>query len=118
SRRPVRTQLGTPNRRASGPRFLQPRTRPSRRPHRSLPVAPLNGVRGTTGRLRCGYGVATEGGRGRCSPHSTERRRTTDCVRTDSPVGLAGRSSCRVILLILNVVEIMTLLLTPLGLAV
>ena len=50
-------------------------------------------------RLRWGYGVATEGGRGRCSPHSTERRRTTDCVRTDSPVGLAGRSSCRVILL-------------------
>src|ERR1039457_6410983 len=41
ARRPIRTQLGTPNRRASGPLFLQPCIRPSRGPHRSLPVVPL-----------------------------------------------------------------------------
>jgi hypothetical protein len=42
-RRPIRTQLGTPNRRASGPRFLPPCTRPTRGTPRSLPVVPLIG---------------------------------------------------------------------------
>src|ERR1019366_1970712 len=38
--RHVTTQLGTPNRRASGPRFLQPCTRVSREPPHSLPIVP------------------------------------------------------------------------------
>jgi hypothetical protein len=37
----MRAQLGTPNRRASGPRFLQPCTGVSRGPPRSLTVVPL-----------------------------------------------------------------------------
>jgi len=41
SRRPVRTQLGALNSRVSGPLFLQPCTRPSCGPHRSLTVVPL-----------------------------------------------------------------------------
>jgi len=40
SRRLLRTQRGTPTSRAAGPQFLQPRTGPSRGPHRSLDVAP------------------------------------------------------------------------------
>jgi len=56
SRRPVRTQLRTPNSRASGPRFLPPCTRTSRGPPRSLTVVPLIQIRGTTVRLRWGYG--------------------------------------------------------------
>ena len=56
SRRPIRIQLGTPNSRASGPRFLQPCTRPSRRPPRSLTVVPSIQIEGTTVRLRWGYG--------------------------------------------------------------
>ena len=41
SRRPIRIQLGIPNSRDSGPRFLQPCARPSRGPPRSLTVVPL-----------------------------------------------------------------------------
>src|ERR1035438_7204475 len=43
ARRPIRTQLGAPNRRASGPLFLPPSTRPSRGPPRRLTVVPLIG---------------------------------------------------------------------------
>src|SRR5208282_4339978 len=56
SRRPLRTQLATPNSRTSGLLFLRPCTRPSRGPHRSLPVVPSLANEGTTGRLRRGYG--------------------------------------------------------------
>ena len=56
SRRPIRTQLGAPKSRASGPRFLPPCTRPSRGSRRSLPVVPSIRIEGTTGRLRWGYG--------------------------------------------------------------
>ena len=41
SRRPNRTQLCTPNRRASGPRLHRPCTRPSRGPPRGLPIVRL-----------------------------------------------------------------------------
>jgi hypothetical protein len=60
--------------RAFGPLFLQPCTRPSRGPPRSLAVVQPR-VRGTTGRLPWGYGGA--GGRGRCSPpfHRTAMNR-------------------------------------------
>src|ERR1035438_6062775 len=43
--RPVRTELGAPNSRASGPLFLQPCTRPFRGPPRRLTVVPQPGVR-------------------------------------------------------------------------
>jgi len=48
---------------APGSLILQACTIPSREPRRSLPVVPLIGIRGTTGRLRCGYG----GGSGEAS---------------------------------------------------
>ena len=60
SRRPIRTQLGTPNSRTSGPLFLQPCTRPSRSPRRSLTVVPSIWIEGTTVRLRRGSDGATE----------------------------------------------------------
>jgi hypothetical protein len=43
ARRPIRTQLGAPNSRASGPLFVPPSIRPSRGPPLSLPVVPLIG---------------------------------------------------------------------------
>src|ERR1019366_2421044 len=60
SRRPIRTQLGTANRRASGPRFLQSCTRLSREPPHSLPIVPSIWIEGTMGRLWRSYGGATE----------------------------------------------------------
>src|ERR1035438_2733573 len=60
SRRPTRTQLGAPNSRASGPRFLrtlhQTVPRAARYPPRGLTVAPLTPGRGATVSLPWGYG--------------------------------------------------------------
>jgi len=65
SLRHIRTWHGTSNSRAAGPRFLQPCTRPSRGPHRSLAVASplprrstLLKKQGTTARQRWGSGEA------------------------------------------------------------
>src|ERR1035437_9099709 len=60
-RRLLRTWLGAPKSRAAGPWFLQPYTRPSRGPHRSLTVVPSIWIEGTTVRLRGGSGGAPVG---------------------------------------------------------
>ena len=70
SGRPIRTPLGTPNRRGSGLQFLTGCTIPSREAHRSLTVAPLIADQRCYGEatvsLRCGDGGATEVGRQPC----------------------------------------------------
>ncbi len=78
SRRPIRTQRGTPSSRASDPRFLQPCTQPSRGPHRSLTVVPSIRIEGTTVRLRRGFGGMSgrEGREGLYSTHYPENAGT------------------------------------------
>ena len=76
SRRPIQTQLGTPNRRAPGPRFLQPCTRPSRGLPRRLPVAPLIADKRCYGESPVGlrWGIGGSNSRAGRDALSTRRR--------------------------------------------